>query len=59
MPNPTCIALLQLRATLLEPGLLSSKTLLFNCPIQGIMPIVNRPSINSYNHDEHYEALVN
>ena len=45
------ITLLQIRATLLEPGLTSPATLLFNCPIQGIMPIINRLTINSDNDD--------
>ena len=33
-------------------------TLLFNCLIRGIMPIVNRPPIGLNNVDEHYEALI-
>ena len=32
--------------------------MLFNHPIQGIMPIINRIPINSDNADDHYEALV-
>ena len=32
---------------------------LYNCPIWGIMLIVNRPLINSNNDKEHYEELVN
>ena len=55
----TYVALLQIRATQLEPGLPSPVTLLFNCSIQGIMPIINRLPINSDNDDVHFEALVN
>ena len=54
-----CIALLQVRSTLVEPGLPSPAMLLFNHPIQSIMPIVNRPLINSNNDGEHHEVLVN
>ena len=53
------VALLQIRSTPLEPGLVRLATLLFNNPIQGIMPIINRLLINSDNDDEHYESLVN
>ena len=52
------IALLQVRATPLESGLPSPAMLLFNCPIQGIMPILNRIPISSDNDDNHYEVLV-
>ena len=31
---------------------------LFNYPIRGIMPILNRLQLNFNNDDEHYEALV-
>ena len=53
------IALLQIRSTPLEPGLPSPATQLFNCPIKGNMPIINRLPINSDNDDKHYEVLVN
>ena len=53
------VALLQTRSTPLEPGLPSPATLLFNCPIWGIMPIINRLQINLDNNDDHYESLVN
>ena len=53
------IAVLQITATPLEPGLPSPAILLFNHPIQGIMSIINRLLINLDNDDEHYEALVN
>ena len=52
------IALLQIRSTPLGLGLPSPTTLLFNHPIRGIMPIINRPPIDLNNDDEHYEALV-
>ena len=32
--------------------------LLFNCPIRGIMLILNRPPVNTHNDDEHYKTLV-
>ena len=51
-------ALLQKRATPLEPGLPSPAMLLFNHPMWGIMPIINRTPINSDNNDDHYEVLV-
>ena len=50
-------ALLQVKASPLEPGLLSPAMLLFHCPIRGITQIVNRLLINSNNDDEHYEPL--
>ena len=46
------IALLQIRLTLLGPGLPSLAMLLFN------HPIISRPLINSNNDDDQYEALV-
>ena len=53
------VALLKIRSTPLEPELPSPFTLLFNHPIRGIVPIMNRLPINSDNDDEHYETLVN
>ena len=44
-------ALLQIRATPLEPGLPCPATLLFNHPIWGIMTIINRISIDVDNGD--------
>ena len=52
------IAFLQIRLTPLGTGLPSPATLLFNHPIRGIMPKINRPPIGVNNDDEHYEALV-
>ena len=53
------VALVQIRSVPLEPGLQSPTTLLFNCPILGIMPITNRQPVNLDNDYEHYEVLVN
>ena len=52
------IALLQIRSTPLGSGLPNPAMLLFNHQIMGIVPIVNRPPINSNNDDENFEALV-
>ena len=52
------IALLQIRSTPPLQGLPSSVTLLFNCPIRDIMPIINRPLIGLNDNDEHYEVLI-
>ena len=46
------IALLQIRSTLLGPGLQSPATLLFNHPIRGTMPIINRLPISTYKDDD-------
>ena len=51
------IALLQIRSAPLGPGQ-SHAILLFNDPIRGIMPIINRPLIGVNNNDEHYETLI-
>ena len=37
-------------------GLPSLATMLFKCPIRGILPIISRPPIGD---EEHYEVLVN
>ena len=52
------LALLLIRTTLLGPELPSPATLLFDHPIRGIMPIVNRSLIHIDNDDEHHKALV-
>ena len=52
-------ALLQIRLTPLGQGLPCPATLLFNCLVRGIMPIIDRPLINTNNDDEHDTALVN
>ena len=53
------IALLQIRSTPLGQGLPSPATLLFNCLVGGIMPIIDRSLINTDNDDEYHIALVN
>ena len=53
------IALLQIRSTLLGQGLPSPVTLLFNCPIRGIMPVIDKLLINTNNDAKHHTALVN
>ena len=38
-------------------GLSSPTTLFFNCSTGGIMPVINRSSINLNNDDDHYEGI--
>ena len=45
------VALLQVCSTSLGQGLSSPATVVFNCPIRGIMPIINRPPIKADNAD--------
>ena len=52
------IALLQIRSTPIGPGLPRPAMLLFNQPIRGIMPIINRPPIGLNYNDDHHEALI-
>ena len=52
------IALLQITLTPLGPGLPSPAMLLFSDPRRGIMPITNRPQINSNDNNDHFENLV-
>ena len=52
------IALLQIRWTPLWSGLPKPATLLFNHPVRGIMPIINRPLIKSSNDGYHYEEWL-
>ena len=42
----------------LGPGLPSPATMLFNCPIRGIMPIINRQLVGRDNGEEYYEVLI-
>ena len=44
--------------TLLGSGLPSPATMMFNHPIRGIMPIINRPLVGRDNEEEHYEVLI-
>ena len=52
------ITLLQIHMTQLGPGLPSPGTMLFYCPIRGIMPTINRPLVGRDKHEEHYEVLI-
>ena len=56
--SDTHVALLQIKSTLLGPGLPCLATLLFNHPVKGIMPIFGRPPISPNNNDEHYKAVI-
>ena len=56
--SDTYIALLQILMTLLGQGLASPATMLFNCPIRGIMPIINRPLAGVDNDDEYLKAII-
>ena len=40
------------------PGFPSLATILFNCPIRGIMSIIKRAPMHIDKDEEHYEALV-
>ena len=51
------MALLQICATPLEQGLPSLATLLFNHPVHGIMPVIDRKLISG-NNDKHHIKLV-
>ena len=44
--------------TLLGQGLPSPATMMFNCLIRGIMPIINRPPVGADNDDEHHKAIL-
>ena len=52
------IALLQIHMTPLGQGLSRPATLLFNCRIRSIMPIINRPPVSTDNDLEHYEVII-
>ena len=52
------MALLQIRTTPLGQGLPSPATLLFNYPVCGIMPLMDRKPINIDNDDEHHNNLM-
>ena len=52
------IALLQIHTTPLGQGLLSPATLLFNCPVGGVMPVIDRKPIGGDNDDKHHSKLV-
>ena len=44
--------------TPLGQGLPSPITILFNCPIRGILPIINRPPVVIDNDEEHHEVII-
>ena len=50
--------MLQIRTTPLGQGLPSPATLLFNHLARGIIPVMDRPSINIDNDDEHHQTLM-
>ena len=52
------ITLLQIQTTALGQGLPSPATMLFNCPIRGIMPVINRPPFSTNNDDDHHKVLI-
>ena len=52
------MALLQIHMTGLGKGLLSLATLLFNCLVCGIMPVIDRKPIGRDNDDEHHSKLI-
>ena len=47
------IALLQIQRTPLGLGLPGPATMLFNCPVRGITPIISSPTICINNDEEH------
>ena len=52
------IDLLQILMTPLGPGFPRPATMLFNCLIGGVMPIINRPLVGRDNDEELYEVLI-
>ena len=56
--SDTHIALLQIQMTPLGQGLPSPATVLFNCPIRGIMQVINRLLIHVDNDDEHHKVII-
>ena len=52
------MAMLQIRTTPLGQGLPSPATLLFNCPVRGLTPLIDRPPININNDEGHHNALT-
>ena len=51
------MALLQIHTTPLGQGLPSLATLLFNCPVHSIMPVIDRKPIGGDNDNEHHSKL--
>ena len=52
------MALLQICTTPLGQGLLSLATLLFDCLVCGVLPVIDRKPIGGDNDDEHHTKLV-
>ena len=52
------MVLFQIHTTPLGQGLLSPATLLFNQPVCGIMPVLDRKPLGRYNDDEHHSRLI-
>ena len=52
------MALVQIHTTPLEQGLPSPATLLFNHPVHGVMPVIDRKPIGGDNDDEHHSKLI-
>ena len=52
------MALLQIHTTPLGQGLPSPETLLFNCPVCSVMPVIDRKPVIVDNDDEHHTKLV-
>ena len=52
------MAMLQIRPTPLGQGFPSPAKLLFNCPVRGIMPVMDRPPITIDNDDEYHQTLM-
>ena len=52
------MALLQIRTTPLGQGLPSLPTLLFNCQVCSIMPVIDRKPVRVDNDDEHHKKLM-
>ena len=42
----------------LGQGLPSPATMLFNCLIRGIMPVINKLPVGSNNDEEHYKVIT-
>ena len=52
------MALLQIHTTPVGQGLPSLATLLFNCLVHGVMPVIDGKPIGGDNDDEHHSKLV-
>ena len=52
------MALLQICITALGQGLPSLAMLLFNHPVHGVMPVIDRKPVSADNDDEHHTKVV-